>query len=61
MPAKGCASPQIRFCMAMAKPKTSRPQPWASEIGAVNRPAVERTPKAISAIRQPETMMVSGA
>ncbi|MNN26523.1 hypothetical protein D3C81_1400290 [compost metagenome] len=37
-PVKGWARPQIRFCKAMAKAKTSRPQPNSALIGAKNSP-----------------------
>src|SRR5690606_18335534 len=43
-PVNGCASPQIRFCRAMAKANTSRPQSNSLLIGARNRPKPCRTP-----------------
>ncbi|MNY43682.1 hypothetical protein D3C86_1786570 [compost metagenome] len=44
-PVKGCASPQIRFCKAMAKANVSRPQPNSALIGARNSPKPCRTPR----------------
>jgi len=53
--------PHRRFCMAMAKEKISRGQPLASEIGAVKRPKLDRTPKLTMATRQPATTTMTGA
>ncbi|MNE03358.1 hypothetical protein D3C80_958570 [compost metagenome] len=44
-PVNGWARPQIRFCRAMAKAKTSRPQPNSALIGARNSPKPWRTPR----------------
>src|SRR5690606_6220276 len=43
-PVTGCARPQIRFCNAMAKANTSRPQPNSALIGGRNRPKPWRVP-----------------
>ncbi len=45
----------------MAKENVSRGQAWASEIGPVNRPKLERTPKFTMATRQPATITTVGA
>jgi hypothetical protein len=44
----------------MAKPNTSRPQPWSELIGVRKKPSVERGPKAITAITQPKVRMTAG-
>ncbi|MNQ86707.1 hypothetical protein D3C85_1019070 [compost metagenome] len=44
-PVNGWARPQIRFCKAMAKANTSRPQPNSALMGARNRPKPCRTPR----------------
>ena len=59
-PAMGWEMPHTRFWIAMAKPKTSRFQPWNSDSGWVNSPKVERVPKEMMATRQPATMMRAG-
>ena len=46
--------------MAIARAKTSRPQPWVAEIGAVNSPKLARTPKVSTAIRQPQATIIAG-
>ena len=46
--------------MAIARAKTSRPQPWVAEIGAVNSPKLARTPKVSTAIRQPQATITAG-
>src|SRR5690606_13460155 len=60
MPANGWPMPHSRFWIARAKANASRPQPWATDIGSRKKPKVERTPKPIRAIRQPQTMMTVG-
>ena len=45
--------PQSRFCIAMARPNTSRPQPYSVVIGIWNSPAEARGPKVIRAMAQP--------
>src|SRR5579863_1681024 len=52
--------PPSKFCKARAKAKTSRPQWCALDIGVRKNPSVERGPKAIIAIRQPEPMTSDG-
>jgi hypothetical protein len=46
--------------MAIASPKTSRPQPYSVVIGIWKRPADARGPKVMSAIRQPDRTTSSG-
>src|SRR3546814_4395532 len=46
--------------MAMATAKTSRPQPKSADIGARNRPKLERMPKESSASRQPAAITTRG-
>src|SRR5690606_23995229 len=60
MPANGWPMPHSRFWIARAKANASRPQPWATDIGSRKKPKVERTPKPIRAIRQPQTTMTVG-
>src|SRR3546814_10813125 len=50
----GCATPQTRFCMAMERAKTSRPQPKSAETGCTNRPKPARMPKASSNTIEPQ-------
>ena len=59
-PANGCAMPQSRFCSAKASANTSRPQPFAADIGVRKKPKAERGPKPISEMRQPHRMMTAG-
>src|SRR5215510_11090818 len=59
-PAKGCAAPHNRFCMASASENTSRPQPLSSDIGVKKKPSAERGPNERTAIRQPHTMITPG-
>ena len=59
-PANGWPMPQSRFCSAKASAKTSRPQPFAADMGVRKKPKAERGPKPISEIRQPHTMMTAG-
>ena len=56
----GVAMPQRRFCRARPKEKISRGQAWASEMGAVKSPKLERTPKLTMATRQPATITTAG-
>src|SRR6476660_4578634 len=58
--AKGWPRPQSRFCTAMARENTSRPQPYSRLIGIWNSPAEARGPKPIRAIRQPARTTISG-
>ena len=46
--------------MASASANTSRPQPLAAVIGVRKKPKVERGPKLIGPIRQPQMTMTSG-
>src|SRR3954447_18073825 len=59
-PAKGWPMPQRRFCSAKASANTSRPQPFACDIGVRKRPKEERGPKPSKAMRQPQTMITVG-
>ena len=59
-PANGWPMPHSRFCSAKASANTSRPQPFAADIGVRKKPKAERGPKPISEIRQPHTMMTAG-
>src|SRR5215813_6443060 len=59
-PAKGCAAPHNRFCMASASENTSRPQPFSCDIGVRKKPSAERGPNERIAIRQPQTMITPG-
>src|SRR3546814_10383613 len=54
MPARGSAAPQTRFCKAMERAKTSRPQPKSAETGCTNRPKPARTPKDSSSTIEPQ-------
>ena len=58
MPAKGCATPQTRFWMAMASAKVSRLQPFSVVKGVRKKPMVERGPKPIAPIRQPAPITI---
>ena len=59
-PANGCAAPHSSISIASASANTSRPQPLAAVIGVRKNPKVERGPKLIRPIRQPQTRMTSG-
>src|SRR5215471_13029563 len=59
-PAKGCAAPHNRFCMASASENTSRPQPLSCDIGVRKKPSAERGPNERIAIRQPQKMITPG-
>src|SRR6516165_2396153 len=59
-PAKGCAAPHNRFCMASASENTSRPQPFSCDIGVRKKPSAERGPNERTAIRQPQMMITPG-
>src|SRR5215831_4684649 len=59
-PAKGCAAPHNRFCMASASENTSRPQPFSCDIGVRKKPRAERGPNERIAIRQPHMMITPG-
>jgi hypothetical protein len=59
-PANGWPIPHSRFCSAKASAKTSRPQPFAADIGVRKKPKAERGPNPISEIRQPHRMMTAG-
>src|SRR6516225_214345 len=59
-PAKGCAAPHNRFCMASASENTSRPQPFSCDIGVRKKPSAERGPNERIAIRQPQMMITPG-
>jgi hypothetical protein len=59
-PANGWPMPQSRFCSAKASAKTSRPQPFAADMGVRKKPKEERGPKPINEIRQPQTMITAG-
>ena len=52
--------PHSRFCSAKASANTSRPQPFAADIGVRKKPKAERGPKPISEMRQPHRMMTAG-
>src|SRR4051794_31603161 len=52
--------PQSRFCSAKASANTSRPQPFADDIGVRKKPIDERGPNPINAIRHPHTMITAG-
>ncbi len=52
--------PQIRFWIASAIAKTSRPQLYSIDIGVRKKPSEERGPKLIMAIRQPQTTTTAG-
>src|ERR1044072_1419408 len=59
-PATGCAMPHTRFCSAKASANTSRPQPFACDIGVRKKPKVERGPNPSNEIKQPQRMTTSG-
>src|SRR5256885_3346044 len=59
-PANGWPMPQSRFCSAKASANTSRPQPFAWDMGVRKKPNAERGPKPSSEIRQPQRMITSG-
>ena len=46
--------------MATESANTSRPQPFAADMGVRNKPSVERGPKLIIAIAQPQTTITAG-
>ena len=48
------------FWIAIARPKTSRPQPFACDCGVRKKPSVERGPKLIMAMRQPHSTITAG-
>jgi hypothetical protein len=52
--------PHTRFCSAKASANTSRPQPFACDIGVRKKPKVDRGPNPSREIRQPQTMITSG-
>src|SRR5258708_14964685 len=59
-PAKGWPTPHKGFWIAKASANTSRPQPWALDIGVRKKPNEERGPKVKMAIRQPQTRTTAG-
>src|SRR5258707_159793 len=59
-PANGCPSPQIRFCSASDSANTSRPQPFACDIGVRKNPSDERGPKVRTEIVHPHNAMMMG-
>jgi hypothetical protein len=59
-PAKGCDAPHIRFCIAIEKPKTSRPQPISSLIGTMKMPKLVRVPKARISTIVPAARITAG-
>src|SRR5580692_9841165 len=60
MPPSGWPMPHNRFCSPSARPKTSRPQWLALDIGVRKNPSVERGPNAISVTTQPKPMTSAG-
>jgi hypothetical protein len=60
MPKKGCDTPQIRFCSAIANAKVSRVQPWSSVIGCRNRPKPCRVPIARVRMVPPQIRTTAG-
>ena len=59
-PASGWPSPHSRFCIASARPKTSRPQAKSRLIGWMKKPRLERGPKLSMPIAHPQMMITSG-
>src|SRR2546423_9999371 len=59
-PATGMPSPHTRFCSAIAKENTSRPQPRSSVIGRKKRPKLWRVPRASMRISPPQTRTTVG-
>ena len=55
MPAKIPNTPQDRFCIAIAKAKVSRVQPWAWVMGCNQRPKPWRMPMESVKIAAPQT------
>jgi len=56
-PIRMAETPHTRFWMAKASENTSRPQPWTSPMGCMNRPKVARTPIANSSTSDAQTTM----
>src|SRR5262249_46793028 len=48
------------FCRASASENTSRPQPFAVDIGVRKKPSAERGPKLTSEMRQPHSTIRAG-
>ena len=59
-PAIGWPMPQRRFWIAKASANTSRPQPFAFDIGVRKNPNDERGPKLSIAISEPQMRMMAG-
>src|SRR5690606_13284086 len=59
-PKTGCPKPQMRFWMAIARPKVVRSQPLSSSMGSWKRPIAERGPKVMAAMMQPLMMISQG-
>src|SRR5579883_2000843 len=59
-PASGWPKPHNKFCKAIARLKTLRPQAKSWPIGLMKKPTLERGPKESNAIAQPQAMMTSG-
>ena len=63
MPTNRPATPQVRFCTAIAKAKVSRVQPRSSVIGCSHRPKPWRMPidKVTTAAPQSSTWVIESA
>ena len=60
IPVNGCVMPHSKFCIATAKPNTSRPQPLSMLIGCRNSPKLWRMPSASVRITLAQTSMTAG-
>src|SRR5262245_11556779 len=59
-PTNGWPAPHSSIWIASASANTSRPQPWAEDIGVRNRPSADRGPNPIAPIRQPQARITTG-
>ena len=59
-PAKGAPAPIIRFWLAMAIDRTSRPHPMSTLSGRMNRPKLWRMPNDVKTISAAATSTNSG-
>src|SRR5207302_768411 len=57
---KGWPAPHSSIWIAMASAKTSRPQPWADDMGVRNRPSADLTPNPSAPIRHPHARITAG-
>src|SRR3977135_3681340 len=59
-PANGWAAPHSSIWIASASANTSRPQPYALDIGVRKNASPDRGPKPSTPIRQPHTRITAG-